>query len=677
MELPVKGRTYTWSNMQDDPLLEQLDWFFSSTCWTTSFPNTMILPLGKPVSDHIPCVVAIESKIPKSKLFRFENFWVNHEGFSNVVVASWSKPCHAQNSAAIICKKLKTLRYDLKRWSTGISKLKNMIQNSNETLLKYQNEYWRKRCTIRFFRIIRRIEGLDQLSAPFTNEEIDAVIKEMPNDRAPGPDGFNGCFLKSCWQIIKTDFYKMCHDFQAGGLDITSISEGYITLIPKISSPETANDYKPITLLNCCLEIITKILANRLQEVILKIIHKNQYGFIKGRTIQDCLAWTFEYIHQCHASEREIILLKLDFANAFDMIEHAPMLEIMKHMGFDDKWLDLLQAAINDAFASGLIDLPLPQDSAGDFPVVQYADDTILVMQACADQAARMKSILEDYAASRASELAGVFGCSVGSLPFTYLGLLMGTTRPNVMDLMPTVHTVERKTSTALSLMSSGAKLTLAKNSDDGVKNNSLAAWELVCRPKRCGGLGVIDIKTQNVALLLKHLFKFCNHEDVPWVELIWSAYYRNKIPHATDVVGSFWWKDVMQLIGVFRGITRVIPGDGSSSLFWKDVWLEGDDDAPIMEVYPRAFSFCLNEDDSVARVLTATDPATIFSLPLSTQAREESNGRYFITIEDANEYERIGEAAHLQEAARQAVAAASQYNPDFNFGYPPGHPWA
>ena len=48
-------------------------------------------------------------------------------------------------------------------------------------------------------RIIRRIEGLDQLSAPFSNEEIDTVIKEMPSDRAPGPDGFNGCFLKSCW----------------------------------------------------------------------------------------------------------------------------------------------------------------------------------------------------------------------------------------------------------------------------------------------------------------------------------------------------------------------------------------------------------------------------------------------------------------------------------------------
>ena len=334
---------------------------------------------------------------------------------------------------------------------------------------------------------------------------------------------------------------------------------------------------------------------------------------------------------------------------------------------------------VNDAFTRGLFDLPLPRDRAGDFPVVQYADDTILVMQACPVQAARMKAILEDYATSiglkinfqkstlipinidhrRACELAGVFGCSVGSMPFTYLGLPMGTTRPSVLDLMPLVHVVERKTSTALSLMSSGAKLTLvnsvvtlmliyamrtikihpkviehldklrrhclwAKNSDDGIKNNSLAAWELVCRPKRCGGLGVIDLKTQNAALLLKYLFKFYNHEDVPWVELVWDAYYRNKIPHASEAVGSFWWRDVMQLSGIFRGITKVTPGDGSSALFWKDVWFDNTQDSLVMDIYPRAFSFCLNEDDSIAKVLNATDPATIFSLPLSTQAREE-----------------------------------------------------
>ena len=54
--------------------------------------------------------------------------------------------------------------------------------------------------------IIKRVEGLDELMAPFTMDEIDLVVKEMPVDRAPGPDGFNGCFLKSCCFFIKHEF---------------------------------------------------------------------------------------------------------------------------------------------------------------------------------------------------------------------------------------------------------------------------------------------------------------------------------------------------------------------------------------------------------------------------------------------------------------------------------------
>ena len=81
------------------------------------------------------------------------------------------------------------------------------------------------------------------------------------------------------------------------------------------------------------LRCITKLLSNRLQSVIKDLVHVNQYGFIKGRNIQDCLAWAFEYLHLCHHSRKEIVIIKIDFEKAFDKIEHQAMLTLMQTKG--------------------------------------------------------------------------------------------------------------------------------------------------------------------------------------------------------------------------------------------------------------------------------------------------------------------------------------------------------
>lgn len=99
--------------MQQDPLLEQLDWFFTTINWLLSYPNSMVKPLGRPISDHVPCNVIIQTKIPKSKLFRFENFWIAHPGFMDVVSSAWAKPIkHGKNhnAASVLCQKLKAVR---------------------------------------------------------------------------------------------------------------------------------------------------------------------------------------------------------------------------------------------------------------------------------------------------------------------------------------------------------------------------------------------------------------------------------------------------------------------------------------------------------------------------------------------------------------------------------------
>lgn len=129
IELPLHGRQFTWTNKQFSPLLERLDWFFTSNSWIANFPNTLVRTLVMESSDHWPCVIEIGITIPQTKFFRFENHQLNHEGFIQVVVNGWSTPNHVTDSAKLLTAKFKNLRKELIIWKLKLPKLAIAIQN--------------------------------------------------------------------------------------------------------------------------------------------------------------------------------------------------------------------------------------------------------------------------------------------------------------------------------------------------------------------------------------------------------------------------------------------------------------------------------------------------------------------------------------------------------------------
>ena len=121
--------------MQDTPLLEELDWFFTPVDWISDYPMTEVLPLARTTSDHVPCVVTIKTSIPKSNLFSFENYWLELEGFIECVELSGQKPSLKGHITARIANKLKALRISLKRWQLNVSKLKLFVTKCNHVIL--------------------------------------------------------------------------------------------------------------------------------------------------------------------------------------------------------------------------------------------------------------------------------------------------------------------------------------------------------------------------------------------------------------------------------------------------------------------------------------------------------------------------------------------------------------
>lgn len=134
-EIKLQGRKFTWSNMQPSSLLEKLDWVFTSNTWISSYPNTSVKALDMSPSDHCPCLISVSIVIPKNKVFKFENYWLKHAEFQEILANTWNQTAAEHDSARNITAKFKALRKRLREWQTSMTNLKTLISNVRLILL--------------------------------------------------------------------------------------------------------------------------------------------------------------------------------------------------------------------------------------------------------------------------------------------------------------------------------------------------------------------------------------------------------------------------------------------------------------------------------------------------------------------------------------------------------------
>lgn len=118
-------------------------------------------------------------------------------------------------------------------------------------------------------------QDVEDLTKPFTLDELGEVVFGMEKNKSPGPDGFPADFYQHFWEIVKTDLMNLLNDFHNGDLDTTRLNCGIVTLVPKTKDVKQIQKFSPLCLLNVAFKIITKILMKRLSRVVNPMISHN------------------------------------------------------------------------------------------------------------------------------------------------------------------------------------------------------------------------------------------------------------------------------------------------------------------------------------------------------------------------------------------------------------------
>lgn len=176
---------------------------------------------------------------------------------------------------------------------------------------------------------------LSEMEEMFTEEEVWKVIKEIPADRAPGPDGFIGVFYHKAWPIIKHDIMAaLLKLFVGDDRGFGKLNKAHIVLIPKKADAMEVGDYRPISLPHSFSKLFSKMLANRVRKRMQEIVATNQSAFIKGRNIHDNYLLVRQVARKIHATKQPGLFLKLDISRAFDSLSWSFLFEILKARGF-------------------------------------------------------------------------------------------------------------------------------------------------------------------------------------------------------------------------------------------------------------------------------------------------------------------------------------------------------
>lgn len=184
------------------------------------------------------------------------------------------------------------------------------------------------------------------LESPITEIEVRKAIRETQVGKSPGPDGLTVLYYKKYQDYLIPKLCAYMNDIGDKGEMSREALAANITVIQKEDKDATVcSNYRPISLLNVDTKLFAKVIASRMKQVIEKIIHPDQVGFIRGRQGRDNSIKTLLVAQEIKKSGVPGLLLSIDAEKAFDRVDWDFMMSTLEEVGCGErmcKWIRAL-----------------------------------------------------------------------------------------------------------------------------------------------------------------------------------------------------------------------------------------------------------------------------------------------------------------------------------------------
>ncbi|KAL2246928.1 UNVERIFIED_CONTAM: hypothetical protein Sindi_2545100 [Sesamum indicum] len=199
-------------------------------------------------------------------------------------------------------------------------------------------------------------EEANQLLLPLSADDVKQAMFDIADDKAPGPDGYSSRFFKAAWPVVGEEVTRAVLDFFSTGKLLKQVNSTILALIPKVHTPMSVNDFRPISCCNVLYKIIAKLLVQKISVLLDKIVSPCQTAFIPGRSIGDNIMLAqelFSRYNQMRLPPR--CALKVDIRKAYDTVEWDILLAVLQLFGFPPtftRWIE--ECVTTTSFSIGL-----------------------------------------------------------------------------------------------------------------------------------------------------------------------------------------------------------------------------------------------------------------------------------------------------------------------------------